>query len=518
MFVDCPLQSDIYVPICSKKTLTVNASSPYANAVYSYQWYLNGIKLDGETNNSIETNRINYWETYVCTVTLEYKGYKQSKDVQFDICGRNGYSFNPNFEDFVPLGTALSLNPTVTKGTLSTFWNDNNDTCVSKDEASFTPDKTGRYYARYIYNESESSYRAVSVYVNKGTLIEKEPLAFSLEAGEYAGYTFTATKTGKYYLYSLGDDDTYGYLVDNKGRMLKSNDDSGDGNNFKITYNLVAGQTYTVVVRSYYSKVCTGTLMAEFAGVCAHPFVAPKGGTDSTCTANGYTGDNCCELCNEKISDGTVIPAKGHTLSVINKSQASFNQDGCRGDKVCTTCGQVIEQGAVISRIKSVTLKKQNLTYTGKNVKPVVVVKDASGKEIASSNYTVTYSKNLKSIGSKTVKIKFNGEYSGSKTLNYKVVPKNVPAFNVTVKSKSFKVSWKKQTKQTSGYQISYSTNKKFNKAKTVNISKNMISNKTIKSLKKGSTYYVRIRTYKKVGKKNYYSSWSKTKKVKIKK
>jgi hypothetical protein len=39
----------------------------------------------------------------------------------------------------------------------------------------------------------------------------------------------------------------------------------------------------------------------------------------------------------------------------------------------------------------------------------------------------------------------------------------------------------------------------------------------TIKKLKAGKKYYVRIRTHKKVGKKKYYSKWSARKTVKVK-
>ncbi|MCC8107038.1 MAG: hypothetical protein LIO99_13740 [Clostridiales bacterium] len=39
-----------------------------------------------------------------------------------------------------------------------------------------------------------------------------------------------------------------------------------------------------------------------------------------------------------------------------------------------------------------------------------------------------------------------------------------------------------------------------------------------LSGLKKGKTYYVRIRTYKKVNGKTYYSAWSSKKTVKIKK
>ncbi|MCF0146452.1 MAG: hypothetical protein HUJ73_07685 [Eubacterium sp.] len=38
------------------------------------------------------------------------------------------------------------------------------------------------------------------------------------------------------------------------------------------------------------------------------------------------------------------------------------------------------------------------------------------------------------------------------------------------------------------------------------------------KSIVKGKAYYVRIRTYKTVGGKNYFSGWSKALKLKIKK
>lgn len=87
---------------------------------------------------------------------------------------------------------------------------------------------------------------------------------------------------------------------------------------------------------------------------------------------------------------------------------------------------------------------------------------------------------------------------------------------------KSFSATWKKQSKQTSGYQVQYSTNKKFAKSvKTSTISKNTTVKKTVKKLSAKKTYYVRVRTYKtvKVGKKSVkiYSGWSAAKKVKTK-
>ena len=86
------------------------------------------------------------------------------------------------------------------------------------------------------------------------------------------------------------------------------------------------------------------------------------------------------------------------------------------------------------------------------------------------------------------------------------------------VKGKKLVVKWAKNTAG-NGYQIQYSTSKKFAKGnKTKTISKNKTTSYTIKKLKKKKTYYVRIRTYKKVSGKTYYSGWSSVKKVKIKK
>lgn len=84
--------------------------------------------------------------------------------------------------------------------------------------------------------------------------------------------------------------------------------------------------------------------------------------------------------------------------------------------------------------------------------------------------------------------------------------------------SKQLKVKWKKQTNKTSGYQIQCSTSKKFKKnKKTVTISPNSKTSGTITGLKSGKKYYVRIRTYKSINKTKFYSSWSKSKKAKVK-
>lgn len=86
----------------------------------------------------------------------------------------------------------------------------------------------------------------------------------------------------------------------------------------------------------------------------------------------------------------------------------------------------------------------------------------------------------------------------------------------ITRDQKSITVQWKKASKSVAdGYQIRYATNKQFTGAKKVSVKKNSTTKTQIKKgVKSFTTYYVSVRTYKKVGKKTVYSQWSAAKKV----
>lgn len=75
-------------------------------------------------------------------------------------------------------------------------------------------------------------------------------------------------------------------------------------------------------------------------------------------------------------------------------------------------------------------------------------------------------------------------------------------------------VSWKK-TIGAKGYQICYSTSKKWKNKKQKLVTKNKA---VIKNLKKKMTCYLRVRAYILEGTKKVYGAWSSVKKIKIKK
>lgn len=107
------------------------------------------------------------------------------------------------------------------------------------------------------------------------------------------------------------------------------------------------------------------------------------------------------------------------------------------------------------------------------------------------------------------------GSYDVSGVTTYRL--KGTSQGSVTSKAKrSVTVKWKKSAKVT-GYQIEYSTSRKYKKHKIVTVKKAGKVTKTISGLKSKKYYYVRIRTYKKVNGKTYYSDWSATRKVKVK-
>lgn len=90
-----------------------------------------------------------------------------------------------------------------------------------------------------------------------------------------------------------------------------------------------------------------------------------------------------------------------------------------------------------------------------------------------------------------------------------------------SVKNSAKKVltaKWAKN-KKASGYEIQYSTKKNFKGVKTLNVKGAKTTSKKITGLKKGKTYYVRVRPYKTVKKVKYYGAWKEYDKgVKVKK
>ena len=160
-----------------------------------------------------------------------------------------------------------------------------------------------------------------------------------------------------------------------------------------------------------------------------------------------------------------------------------------------------------------VSLNKTKFIYTGKVQKPSVTVKDGNTVLSLNVDYTLTYSGDSKKVGTYKVNVTLKGKYRGTASATYVINPDRTSFLSKIKKvGNVYIIKWKKQSKEVSGYEFQYSTNKNFKKGKvtkTVKIKKSSIAKTKIKNLKHKKKYYMRIRTYKTVKGKKYYSNWS---------
>ena len=219
-----------------------------------------------------------------------------------------------------------------------------------------------------------------------------------------------------------------------------------------------------------------------------------------------------------------------YSVSQIPLRKAGLGRNGAMPHIECENCGtyykdttcktEVDRNAFTIPAVETVRLSSTRYSYDGKSHKPAVGVYDVKGNKLKKDkDYTVTYSSGRKSVGEYKVTIKGKGKYSFTQTLTFKILPPKTSISSLAGKTKAFTASWRKKSTQVTGYQLQYSPYKDFSSnVKTVTISNSSTTSKTVKSLKSGKSYYVRIRTYKKTSSgKNIYSSWSDVKRVKTK-
>ena len=228
---------------------------------------------------------------------------------------------------------------------------------------------------------------------------------------------------------------------------------------------------------------------------------------DESTTENHTMENGVCKFCG-------YAPAKTYSVTVTNGS-ADHSTNVTPGTKVTLTAnkapdGKVFDKWEVVSG--SITLADATSATTTFTMPAGAVSVKATYK---AALHTPTMPKSIKS-GGVTYTKNSAGEYVGKKAKK--------PSIKKLKKGKkAFKITWKKVS-GVSGYQVQYSTSKKFTKktSKKITYKGNKKFTKTVKKLKGGKKYYVRVRTYKTVkvnGKTvKLYSSWSKAKTVTTKK
>ncbi len=167
------------------------------------------------------------------------------------------------------------------------------------------------------------------------------------------------------------------------------------------------------------------------------------------------------------------------------------------------------------------SIKALSKVYTGEDVlvKVNLIDTDRNNYRLREGvDYIVSYDYN-DSVGPALATITGIGSYTGDIYYPYDILPKGTSVKKLKAAKRSLKVSWKKQTLKTRGYQIQISTDKKFKKnRRTITVKGNKNTSKSIKKLRSRKRYYVRVRTWTRAdGSIKYYSPWSSVKSVKTK-
>ncbi len=178
------------------------------------------------------------------------------------------------------------------------------------------------------------------------------------------------------------------------------------------------------------------------------------------------------------------------------------------------------DKKATVSWTKNAKVTGYQISYqkSGAKAKTVKVTKATTVKKVISKLAAAKYTFKVRGYVEVDGQMHYT-KWSAAKSVTIPssaaVKSAKITGLKVTAGSKKATVSWTKNTKM-DGYQISYQI--KGSKAKTVKVTKNTTVKKTISKLTASKNCTFKVRGYKKIDGKTYYSKWSAAKTVKIKK
>lgn len=308
-------------------------------------------------------------------------------------------------------------------------------------------------------------------------------------------------------------------------------------NSTKFTLDSEQLVTYTLTAQDKQAPVISwlGVVKVEFRAAHVHEYVKAVDNGDGTHLKVCKDGD---DVQNEAHS--LVYKDSGNGKHAVTCKVCSYNktEDHIYSNNVCTQCNAVKETAEDNKPKAPSAPVLSTLTNESKGVKVSwKKVSDASGyniyrkagngkfQKVKTIDKAATISwtdsgvkgKNGTTYQYQVSAYKGNLESKASKTKTIIRLTANKLTGVKNVKGKKLQVKWSKN-KKSGGYEIQYSVNKKFKGAKAKKIAGAKKVTKTFSGLKKGKTYYVRVRCYKTSGKAKYVSCWSAGKKIKIKK
>lgn len=212
--------------------------------------------------------------------------------------------------------------------------------------------------------------------------------------------------------------------------------------------------------------------------------------------------------------DGKVLQAgKDYTISYrnnLNVGVATVIATGMGDYTGYTSKNFTITKRAMAGGTVSVA---SSVSFTGNNITPSVTVKAAGRTLTNGTDYTVSYSNN-KNVGTASVYVYGKGNYSGSLSAKFDIVPAKQQIQKLETRYKGFYIDWAQKGSAT-GYDVEYSVNANMSGAVSKHLTANKPDTLTVSGLSGDKTYYVRVRSYTNVNGKVYYGAWSDIKSIK---
>lgn len=264
--------------------------------------------------------------------------------------------------------------------------------------------------------------------------------------------------------------------------------------------------TYTAVQKkSLTAAIIIITVMTALLATAAVSFAAPAPTESAPELSQDETDETAVSLTVPETSPEPADPGQDEA------TQAAAPEEDCSEPEVYTEPEEIWELGKV-------KLSKTSFIYTGKAIKPAVNAKGTDGRTLkAGIDYTLSYKNNV-NVGTATVTVAGSSTYWGIKNITFKILPAAPQLKAAKGAKKSLQIKWKAGAAQATGYEILCSTSKSFRKGnKTMRVKSGKTKARTIKGLKRHKTYYVKVRTYKTVRGKTYYSAWSEVRKARTK-
>ena len=204
-----------------------------------------------------------------------------------------------------------------------------------------TEDCTGNAYDFTASVRSDITLYAKWIETDNTVIEIGDSVSVSIAGTTLHYYDFVPLVSGDISVTTTGAVDTFGYLYDGDGTLLRSNDDGSDGGNFLIKYNVTAGEKYTIAFRGY-GKASGGESVLYLSGnntVAAGGTAAESGimreitfGTSFTLPVpearEGYVFRGWAD------ADGTMYTdAEGNSIRVFDKGEetvlvSSWEVDG----------------------------------------------------------------------------------------------------------------------------------------------------------------------------------------------